>query len=66
MTEKGRLAFCRNNINNLIKEELRGLYWLNILIVSDVSATTVAFFGKDKKRKCLTASCEVISRKRIP
>ena len=36
------------------------LYWLKILIVSDVSAKTVAFFSKDKKCKCLTASCEVI------
>ena len=51
---------------NLIKEELKGLYWLKILIVFDVLATTVAFLSKDKKCTCLTASCGVISRKRIP
>ena len=30
-----------------------------ILIVSDVSATTVALFSKDKKYKCLIVSCTV-------
>jgi len=32
----------------LIKEEIKNLYWLKILILSDVSATTVAFLSKDK------------------
>jgi len=32
----------------LIKEEIKSLYWLKLVIVSDVSATTVAFLGMDK------------------
>ena len=36
------------HIKNLIKEDIKSLYWLKSLIVSDVSATTVAFLSKDK------------------
>ena len=52
------------HIKKIDKRGIEGLYWIKILIVLDVSATTVAFFSKDKKCKCLTASCEVISRKK--
>ena len=34
------------HVKNLVKEELKSLHWIEILIVSDVSATTVAFFSK--------------------
>ena len=34
------------HVKNLVKEELKSLHWLKILIVSDVSDTTVAFFSK--------------------
>ena len=38
------------------KKEFRRLTLAKKYIL-DVSATTVAFFSKDKKCKCLTASC---------
>ena len=40
-------------LKNLVKKKLT----LAKNMVLDVSATTVAFLSKDKKYKCLTASC---------
>ena len=53
------VAHMLKNKKFLVKEELKSSL-AKILIVSDVSATTVVFFSKDKKCKCLTASCTVI------
>ena len=50
---------CSQTLKKLIKEELKGLYWLKILIVSDVSATTVAFFSKGKKQAPLGKNANV-------
>ena len=53
------------DIKNLIKEEIKSLYWLKILIVSDVSPTTVVFLSKDKnanvKRRPVKSYVEEIS-----
>ena len=48
-----------NNETKILKKRKKSVHWLKLYTALDVSDTTVVFFSKDKKCKCLTASCLV-------